>query len=154
VHTEASFVVVESFIPAVKRSRPTTKTAPAKKAPRAAKSPAPKRKPSATLCNHIAKALATNKAEDVNIIDLGKQCSFADFMIVATGRGSRHVSALADYVVQAARKQGGKVLSIEGKETGDWVLIDTGDIIVHLFRPEVRDFYGLEKMWSIPTTTS
>jgi ribosome-associated protein len=80
---------------------------------------------------------------------IGKS-SFADAMLVATGRSSRHVVALADHVVHALRDAGFAIPSIEGKDTGDWVLIDAGDVVVHLFRPEIRQFYNLEKMWSAP----
>ena len=105
------------------------------------------------LSKRIAKVLDTNKAEDIVTINIRNQSSFADYMIIASGRAPRHVSALADYVADLLKKEGTPALSIEGKETGDWVLIDAGDIVVHLFRPEVRSFYNLEKMWTIPTAT-
>lgn len=101
-------------------------------------------------CKLITKALDTNKAEDISALDLHDKCSFADFMVVASGRSARHVSSLADYVTKALKEAQMPILSVEGKETGDWVLIDTGDVVVHIFRPEVRDFYNLEKMWAIP----
>jgi len=68
-------------------------------------------------------------------------------MIIASGRSARHVSALADHVLRAIKDLGGKRARVEGLQTGDWVLIDTGDLIVHLFRPEVRSFYNLERIW-------
>lgn len=71
-------------------------------------------------------------------------------MIVASGRAPRHVSALADYVADMLKKEGNPPLSVEGKETGDWVLIDAGDVVVHIFRPEIRQFYNIEKMWTLP----
>ena len=71
-------------------------------------------------------------------------------MIVASGRSARHVASLADDVSDALAKEGVDVLSVEGKDVADWVLIDAGDVVVHLFRPEVREFYNLEKMWSAP----
>lgn len=71
-------------------------------------------------------------------------------MIVATGRSNRHVNALSDYVQRGLKEIGHEKLGVEGMEQCDWVLIDAGDVIVHLFRPEVRDFYSLEKMWSLP----
>ncbi len=74
-------------------------------------------------------------------------------MIVASGRAPRHVVALADYVGDMLKKSGIPPLSVEGKETGDWVLIDAGDIVVHIFRPEIRQFYNIEKMWAIPPAT-
>ncbi len=75
-------------------------------------------------------------------------------MVVASGRSARHVSSLADHVVDDLRKAGGHVMSVEGKETGDWVLIDAGDVVVHIFRPEIRQFYNIEKMWAIPLTNA
>lgn len=71
-------------------------------------------------------------------------------MVICSGRSSRHVGAIAEKLVDRLKHDLGRAARIEGKETGDWVLIDTGDIIVHVFRPEVRDFYQLEKMW-LPT---
>ena len=85
-------------------------------------------------------------------LNLRDKCSFADFMIVASGRAPRHVSALADYVADMLKKAGNPPLSVEGKESGDWVLIDAGDIVVHVFRPEVRQFYNIEKMWALPAS--
>jgi ribosome-associated protein len=97
----------------------------------------------------IAKILDDNKAEEIVTIDLASKCSFADFMIVASGRSQRHVSALADHVGDALKKAGTPPMNIEGKDSSDWVLIDAGDVIVHLFRPEVRQFYNIEKMWAL-----
>ena len=75
-------------------------------------------------------------------------------MLVASGRSNRHVSALSDYVLRGLKEQGFKSLGIEGRDTGDWVLIDIGDVILHIFRPEVRLFYNLEKIWSVPLPES
>lgn len=102
------------------------------------------------LCDRIAQILDTNKAEHITTLPLIGQCSFADYMIVASGRAPRHVSALADYVADMLKKSGNPPLSIEGQETGDWVLIDAGDVVVHIFRPEIRQFYNIEKMWALP----
>ncbi|MDX2095046.1 MAG: ribosome silencing factor [Alphaproteobacteria bacterium] len=107
----------------------------------------------AALCKKIHAVLDTNKAEDIVTLNLRDKCSFADYMIVASGRAPRHVSALADYVVEMLKKAGIPPLSVEGKENGDWVLIDAGDIVVHIFRPEVRQFYNIEKMWALPAAT-
>lgn len=101
----------------------------------------------------IAKSLDTNKAEDVTSLNLRDKCSFTDFMVVASGRSARHVASLSDNVVEDLRKAGHVVLSVEGKDSGDWVLIDAGDVVVHIFRPEIRQFYNIEKMWAIPLTT-
>ena len=97
--------------------------------------------------------LDTNKAENITTLELTDLCSFADYMIVASGRAPRHVTALADYVSELLKKNGTPPLSVEGKDTGDWVLIDAGDIVVHIFRPEVRQFYNIEKMWTLPAAT-
>lgn len=127
------------------------KAASPKKPParRPAQSPGTNQKAAAALCKQISKVLDTNKAEEIRTIDIGNKCSFADYMIVASGRAPRHVAALADYVADLLKKQGTPPLSVEGKETGDWVLIDAGDVVVHIFRPEVRQFYNIEKMWSV-----
>lgn len=76
---------------------------------------------------------------------------FADYMVVASGRSQRHVGALADKLAERLNQEGYGPVQIEGKESCDWVLVDAGDIIVHLFRPEVRDIYHLEKMWGVPS---
>ncbi|MBA4274167.1 MAG: ribosome silencing factor [Alphaproteobacteria bacterium] len=130
------------------------------KAPKAAAKPAVKasKSPAKTPSYHalqrlIATTLDDNKAEDIVIIDLVGKSSFADAMLVASGRSARHVVSLADHVSQALREAGYATPPIEGKETGDWVLLDAGDVIVHLFRPEIRQFYNLEKMWSVPAVS-
>ena len=95
----------------------------------------------------VMSGLDDAKAEDAMLIDLHGKTSIADAMIVATGRSSVHVAAIADRVVRALKDAGRGVPRIEGLVAGDWVLIDVGDVIVHVFRPEVRQFYNLEKMW-------
>lgn len=102
------------------------------------------------LLRLIENTLDRDKAEDIVTIDLQGKTSIADFMVVASGRSTRQVSALADKLVRAIREEGFGRAESEGQNSGDWVLIDAGDVIVHLFRPEVRDFYNLEKMWSVP----
>jgi ribosome-associated protein len=87
------------------------------------------------------------KAEDTVSIDLRTKTAFADTMVVTSGRSQRHVGSIADRVLDDLRKAGCKHLKVEGMPNCDWVLIDAGDVIVHVFRPEVRDFYNLEKMW-------
>ena len=103
------------------------------------------------VAESLAKALEDDKAEDLLFIDLQGKSSLADFMIIASGRSGRHVAALADHISQEVKKLTGRPASIEGMPNADWVLIDTGDIIVHLFRPEVREFYNLEKIWASDT---
>jgi ribosome-associated protein len=88
------------------------------------------------------------KAEDSLTIDLTGKTSIADVMVVASGRSQRHVTSIADHVVKDLEKAGVPRVRVEGLRQGDWVLIDAGDVIVHVFRPEVRVHYNLEKMWS------
>ena len=110
--------------------------------------------PAKALANLILETLDENSAQDTINIDIGGKSSVADYMIVSSGRSNRHVNALADYVLRALKEEGLKSLGIEGLEASDWVLIDAGDVIVHLFRPEVRQFYNLEKIWSVPLPDS
>jgi ribosome-associated protein len=88
------------------------------------------------------------KAEDSVAIDLSGKSSIADYMVVTSGRSQRHVSAVAEHIVKDLKDAGAERVRVEGMQQGDWVLIDAGDVIVHVFRPEVRIFYNLEKMWS------
>ena len=88
------------------------------------------------------------KAEDTVTIDLTGKTSIADAMVVTSGRSNRHVTSIAENAIEGLSKAGVKGIRVEGKRNGDWVLIDAGDIIVHVFRPEVRAFYDLEKMWA------
>jgi ribosome-associated protein len=134
------------------KAKPAAKAALKKAAPKAVKN-TPAQNATEALCKRIQGVLDTNKAEDIATLTLRDKCSFADFMIVANGRAPRHVVALADYVADLLKKSGSPALSIEGKESGDWVLIDAGDIIVHIFRPEVRQFYNIEKMWALPVAS-
>ena len=101
-----------------------------------------------TLQNCIIKSLSENKAEDITTIDLRGRTSIGDFMVVASGRSTRQVSSISQKLVDILKKDLGRLSKVEGKDAGDWVLIDTGDIIVHVFRPEVREFYQIEKMWA------
>lgn len=110
---------------------------------------APAAVPAAADLNALVQGLLDDaKAENTTVIDLKGKSSIADVMIVTEGRANRHVAAIADRVVRGLKEQGLKGLRIEGLNTADWVLIDAGDVIVHIFRPEVRAFYNLEKMWS------
>jgi ribosome-associated protein len=97
----------------------------------------------------ILKRLDEDKAQDVIFIDLKDKSSFADSLVVASGRSNRHVSALADHLLRALKDAGLGKCRVEGLPHCDWVLIDAGDVIVHLFRPEVRAFYNIEKIWSV-----
>jgi len=91
--------------------------------------------------------LQDNKAEDIVQIDLRGKSAIGDYMVVCSGRSTRQVTAIAEKLVDTLKSERGVLCKVEGKETGDWVLIDTGDVVVHVFRPEVREFYQLEKMW-------
>ena len=102
-----------------------------------------------TLLAAVLSSLDDDKAEDVVRIDLRGKTAICDHMVVCSGRSSRQVSAISEKLVERLKTEFGHFSRIEGKNTGDWVLVDTGDIIVHVFRPEVREFYQLEKMWQL-----
>ena len=98
----------------------------------------------------VLQSLDDDKAEEVVQIDLRGRSSVADYMVICSGRSTRQVVSIAEKLVERLKQDLGRMSKIEGKDAGDWVLIDTGDIIVHVFRPEVREFYQLEKMWLPP----
>ena len=110
--------------------------------------PVSKRPDAAETLRLILMRLDDMKAEDTVTIDLTGKTSIADAMIVTSGRSNRHVSSIADSAIEGLAKAGVKGIRVEGKKNGDWVLIDAGDVIIHVFRPEVRAFYDLEKMWA------
>ena len=103
-----------------------------------------------TMLDTILTSLDADKAEDIVDISLRGKSEIADHMVIASGRSTRQVAALAEKLTERLKEAYGTICKVEGKETGDWVLIDAGDVIVHVFRPEVRDFYQLEKMWLTP----
>ncbi|MBD88672.1 MAG: ribosome silencing factor [Rhodospirillaceae bacterium] len=94
--------------------------------------------------------LQDDKAEDVTVLDLIGKTSIADHMIIASGRSARHVTAIADHIIDRLKEAGVDNVSVEGRQQADWILLDVGDVIIHLFRPEIRAFYNLEKMWAVP----
>lgn len=98
----------------------------------------------------ILSSLSDDKADDIVSINLHGKSEMADYMVIASGRSSRQVAAMAEKLTERLKQDAQYSAKVEGKSAGDWVLIDAGDIIVHLFRPEVRDFYQLEKMWMSP----
>lgn len=100
------------------------------------------------LLKVVRDTLDAGKAEDVVVIDLKGKTSIGDHMVLASGRSQRHVGALADHLIKKLKDEGYGRARVEGMPQCDWVLIDAGDVIVHVFRPEVREFYNLEKMWS------
>jgi ribosome-associated protein len=100
------------------------------------------------LMNVILDSMEDSKAEEIIPINVEGRSSMADGMVIASGRANRHVAAIADHLVDKLKAFGQKDVRVEGLETSDWVLVDAGNIIVHIFRPEVRSFYNLEKLWS------
>lgn len=99
------------------------------------------------LLEEVLASLDDDKAEEIVTIDLKGKSEMADFMVICSGRSSRQVAAISEKLVDRLKQNTGVLAKVEGKDTGDWVLIDAGDVIVHVFRPEVREFYQLEKMW-------
>jgi ribosome-associated protein len=97
--------------------------------------------------NVVLTSLDEAKAEDPVSIDLTGKTTIGDHMVVASGRSDRHVSAIANRLIEDLKEAGGRDIRVEGLRTADWVLVDAGDVIVHIFRPEVRAFYNIEKMW-------
>lgn len=116
--------------------------------------PSPTEMPGTAGASHVLQtvlaSLEDSKAEDIVSIDIQGKSSLGDFMVVASGRSHRHVSAVADHLIKALKEAGAGTPRVEGLANADWVLIDAGDVIVHVFRPEVREFYNLEKMWQAP----
>lgn len=125
--------------------RPAARRAPGK--PAKAKA-AERRLPPAVL-QLVETSLDADKAEEIVTIDLTSKTSIADYMVIATGRSQRQLVAMADHLVMKLKDRGVVPVPVEGKAQGDWVLIDAGDVIVHLFRPEARAHYNLEKMWAM-----
>lgn len=100
-----------------------------------------------TILEAVKSSLDADKAEDIVVIDLSGKSDFADFMVIATGTSSRHVASMAEKLRDKLKHPGEPAPAAEGLPQGDWVLVDAGAVVVHLFRPEVRMFYNLEKMW-------
>ncbi len=103
------------------------------------------------LLARILSSLDEDKAEDVVEVDLAGKSAIADYMVICSGRSSRQVTSMAEKLTDRLKQEYGRLCRTEGKGSGDWVLVDAGDVIVHIFRPEVREFYQLEKMWLDPT---
>lgn len=103
--------------------------------------------PSMSLLDLVLNSLQTDKAEEIVTIPLAGKSSIADHMVIASGRSTRQVAAIIEKLYKRIKEDTGYVSKVEGKSAGDWVLLDAGDVIVHVFRPEVREFYQLEKMW-------
>ena len=103
--------------------------------------------PNMSMLDLILNSLQDDKAEDIVTIELQGKSQMADHMVVATGRSTRQVSAISEKLTDNLKQNMGVIARMEGKGAGDWVLIDAGDVIIHIFRPEVREFYQLEKLW-------
>ena len=148
----------------------TAKTTGAKKAPAKAAKPAPKKTPKKpiskkaalkkaanqplyaaddALLDRIRASLEDDKAQDIVTIPLGGRSSLADAIVIATGTSSRHVAAIAEHLARRLKDAGYGTRPVNGAQQGDWVLVDAGDVIVHIFRPEVREYYNLESMWTV-----
>jgi ribosome-associated protein len=130
---------------------PGKEVAPIPRTRKAAAKPAAHKTPD--LLKIVETSLDDDKGEDIVVIDLRGKSTIADYMVIATGRNSRQLAAMATHLDAKLTKAGVKQISVEGAKTGDWVLLDGGDVVVHLFRPEVRTFYALEKMWGAEMPT-
>ncbi|WP_113142779.1 ribosome silencing factor [Rhizobiales bacterium] len=98
----------------------------------------------------VLASLEDSKAEDIVSINIAGKSALGDYMVVVSGRSNRHVTAISEHLISDMKDEGLGSARVEGLEVGDWVLIDAGDIIVHVFRPEIREFYSIERMWSAP----
>ena len=135
--------------PAVKK-KAAAKPAARKSAKPKAKKAAPRKEPAQTdLLKRIVASLEDDKAEAIVTIDLTGRSSLCDAAVVASGRSSRHVMAIADHLARRLKEEGYGTRPVSGAAQGDWALVDAGDVIVHVFRPEVRDYYDLEGMWNV-----
>ena len=104
------------------------------------------------LKNVVVAALEDLKALDIKVLDVREIASFTDLMIIASGTSTRQVKALSDKVVEKCKQVGVRPLGVEGERDAEWILVDLGDIVVHIMKPETRDFYNLEKLWSVRET--
>lgn len=102
----------------------------------------------------VIDALEAVKGLNIKVLDVRGIASFTDLMVIASGTSTRHVKALADKVVDQCREKGIRPLGLEGERDAEWILIDLGDVVVHVMNPETRDFYNLEKLWSVRDTAS
>jgi ribosome-associated protein len=144
-----------------KPTRPKVQTdaanSPDKSLAKKARSPAAKRnkpkKTPKTLGEIVAGALDDLKAFDVHVLDVRHLTTVTDTMVVASGRSDRHVRAIASAVVEQCKQAGHRPLGVEGERSGEWVLVDLADLVVHVMLPRVREFYNLEKLWDMPART-
>ena len=134
---------------AIRAVRPRRTRAKGKTIPDQTRTLPDRSKASDALLAEVRQSLDDNKAEDVIVIDLKDKSAFADYMVIASGRSTRQVVAIAENLADKLKQSGRGYTPVEGKQTGDWVLVDAGDVVVHVFRPEARSFYALEKMWTL-----
>lgn len=111
--------------------------------------PASKRPKEPNLLSRILKSLDDDKAEEIAVIDMKGRSSLADALVIASGRSQRHVTSIAEHLARRLKEAGYGTRPLGGLAGGDWVVVDAGDVIVHVFRPEVRAYYDLEGMWSV-----
>ncbi len=141
--------------PAAKKpaaKKPAAKTAARKPAgKKSAKAKPPKAAKATPLLARIVASLEDDKAEEIVTINLAGRSSLCDAAVVASGRSSRHVMAIAEHLARRLKEEGYGTRPVSGAAQGDWALVDAGDVIVHVFRPEVRDYYDLEGMWNVPS---
>jgi len=104
-----------------------------------------------TLKEIVLNALEDLKANNITVLDVRHLTSITDLMIICSGRSTRHIQSIADNVASEAKKQGYRPLSVEGQNNSGWILVDLGDIVIHVMTPETREFYELEKLWSVET---
>ena len=137
------------------RSKPSPDPTAARKAPaKPARSKTVRRakskKAPRSIIESAAKALDDLKAVDVQVLDVRHLTTVTDTMVIASGRSDRHVRAIASAVVEQCKKAGYRPLGVEGERSGEWVLVDLADVVVHVMLPRVREFYNLEKLWDMP----
>lgn len=97
----------------------------------------------------VMQTLEDHKAESIVTLNVAEMTSIADYLVVCTGRSSQHTQTLAQYLIESAKHNGCQPLGVEGEQHGDWILVDLGDVVVHIMQQETRDFYSLEKLWSV-----
>jgi ribosome-associated protein len=136
--------------PAKAKAKKPAKAKSAAKKPVKASAQRPRQAaPETELLKRIRTSLEDDKAEEIVTIDLAGRSSLCDAVVIASGRSSRHVMSIAEHLARRLKEEGYGTRPVNGAAQGDWALVDAGDVIVHVFRPEVRDYYDLEGMWSV-----